>query len=88
MNKNEFVKELSEKLNLPIKFCKNLLNLEFDIVKRQLNTGGEICFKNLGRVFVGVKRERILKVNKKEYLIPQKNETKIKLFKSFKNIVK
>ena len=88
MNKTEFVKELSLELDLPITFCEKLLEKEFLIIKKQLNTGGEIVFKNLGRLFVNVKSERILKINNKEYLIPQKNETRIKLFKGFKNIVK
>lgn len=88
MNKNDFVRILSLELNLPRNFCKNILNKQLSIIKQELVTGGDIVFKNLGRVFVDVKRERILKINNKEYLIPQRNETKIKLFKGFKNIVK
>ena len=88
MNKSEFVKKLSLELNLPIRFCKDFVNREFLIVKRELNVGGEVNFKNLGRLFVETKKERILKINSKEYLLPQKNEPKIKLYRSFKNIVK
>ena len=88
MNKKEFVKELSFQLNMPISFCNNILNKELSIIKKELLTGNIIVFKNLGKIFVNTRRERVLKLNKKEYLLPQKNETKIKLFKDFKNIVK
>ena len=88
MNKNEFIKNLSLEINMPIRFCRGLLNKQFDIIKRELNTGGYINFKDIGKLFVNIKRERILKINNRTYLIPQKNEPKVKLYKSFKNIVK
>lgn len=88
MNKNEFIKSLSLELNLPIRLCRKVLNTQFNIVKRELNTGGELNFKEVGRLFVNIKKERVLKINNKQYLLPQKNEPKIRLYKSFKNIVK
>ena len=88
MNKNEFIKCISLQINLPIRVCRNFLKAQFNIIKRELNTGGELNFKNIGRLFVNVKKERILKINNKNYLLPQKNEPKIKLYRGFKNIVK
>ena len=88
MNKNEFVKKLSFELNLSQNLCNKIIKKQYEILRRELITGGEVNFKNLGRVFVSVKREKILKINNKEYLIPQKSEPKIKLYKNFKNIVK
>ena len=88
MNKNEFVRELSFELNLPQNLCLKIVKKQYEILRRELLIGKQIAFKNLGKVYVNVKKERILKVKNKEYLIPQKSEPKVKLYKNFKNIVK
>ena len=88
MNKCEFLRRLSLETGLSVNMCSQVLKSGVEIVKSELNTGGEVVFRDFGRIFAITRGERFFRIDKREFLVPARIETKIKLFRGFKNIVK
>ena len=78
MNKNEFVNELSERLNLSKSFCKKVYDDFIEIIKEALIKGESVSLNSLGVFTLTELKER------KGYSLINKNIVKVKGVKKIK----
>lgn len=90
MNKDEFIKRVSECSNLSKKKCEQVLNNCYKLICKSLCIGESLNFKGFGKFYIKTTKERVVKnvFTKELTLVRQKNIVNFKISSAFKNIVK
>ena len=58
MNKQDLIRQLSEKTDLTAKDCDKVITALGDVVRSQLKAGGEITIPEIGKLSVGSRAAR------------------------------
>ena len=94
MTKTEFIKAIQAKatIEIPQKDVADILNAIENVVKDTVISGDEVTIPGIGKVSVKTVPERRGKImmgerKGEEYVVPEHREPKIKLAKSFKEVL-
>lgn len=87
MNKQEFLKVLSNNCNKDVRTCKKVLQETYNVLCDILRKGQSVNFYGFGKFYVKCYKERCLVIDGFQKIIPARNVPCFKTGKVFKNII-
>ena len=87
MNKQEFLKVLSNNCNESVSNCKKILENTYLILCDNLKKGQSVNFYGFGKFYIKSYKERCLNIEGTPKIIPAKNVPSFKTGKMFKEII-